>query len=217
MKQSLITVQPMKIPHAKAHAQARRSSKQSGIALIFVLLILVIVSLLGIGGAQLAMMGERGARNERDTQIAKQYAEAALSDAEFDIRGDYGANKKERADVFKSEMNFEENCGTTGNTKGLCAQTLSGKPIWLMVDFMAKADEAHYVTLGEFTGRTVKFSKGLQPALEPRYIVEIVPDSTVGTELGLRVVKKTLHRITAMGFGPRDDIRTVLQTVYRKE
>jgi type IV pilus assembly protein PilX len=204
-------MKPKKITHTPM------KTKQSGIALIFVLLILVIVSLLGIGGAQLAMMGERGARNERDTQIAKQYAEAALMDAEFDIKGNYAGATKIRADVFDSEMNFEEGCGTTGNTKGLCAQSLSSKPVWLTVNFTAKTNEAHYVTIGEFTDRKVKFSKGIQPALEPRYIVEIVPDSTVGTELGLKAKKKTLHRITAMGFGPRDDIQTVLQTVYRKE
>jgi type IV pilus assembly protein PilX len=219
MKCIKMTDQPLKTPCLQARQNmtkpAKPSQPQSGIALIFVLLILVIVSLLGIGGAQLAMMGERGARNERDTQIAKQYAEAALADAEFDIRGDYGTNK--RPDFFSSEMNFEEGCGTTGNTKGLCAQSLSGKPIWLTVDFMAKTGNVPYVTMGEFTDRVVKFSKGLQPALAPRYIVEMVPDSTVGTELGLKAKKKMLHRITAMGFGPREDIRTVLQTVYRKD
>jgi type IV pilus assembly protein PilX len=227
MKPSKITGQYMKLQQVQARQNmtkpAKPSKQQNGIALIFVLLILVIVSLLGIGGAQLALMGERGARNERDTQIAKQYAEAALADAEFDIRGDFGTKK--RPDVFKSEMNFEEGCGATGsNTQGLCAQSLSGKPIWLTVDFMAKDGVVRYVTLGDFTGRKLDFinNKGLQPALAPRYIVEILPDKTVGNEIGIDVIedkekKKMLYRITAMGFGPREDIRTVLQTVYRKK
>jgi type IV pilus assembly protein PilX len=192
----------------------RMKSNQEGIALIFVLLILVVVSLLGIGGAQLAMMGERGARNERDSQIARQYAEAALVDAEFDIRG---PGVSPRKDLFASEMNFSDGCGTTGTLRGLCAQSLSGKPVWLTVNFMDSSSTPPFTTLGERTGRSVLTGNGIQPALAPRYIVEVLPDSSTGTERGLKAKKKILHRVTAMGFGPRDDIRTVLQMVFRKE
>jgi type IV pilus assembly protein PilX len=191
-----------------------KSQKQEGIALIFVLLILVVVSLLGVGGAQLAMMGERGARNERDSQIAKQYAEAALIDAEFDIRG---PGTSPRKDLFDSEMNFADGCGTTGTLQGLCAQSLSGKPIWLTVDFMDTSSTPPYTVMGGQTGRTVLQGTGLQPALAPRYIVEVLPDSSAGVERGLKSKKKILHRVTSMGFGPRDDIRTVFQMVFRKE
>jgi type IV pilus assembly protein PilX len=184
----------------------RMKSNQEGIALIFVLLILVVVSLLGIGGAQLAMMGERGARNERDSQIARQYAEAAR-----------GPGVSPRKDLFASEMNFSDGCGTTGTLRGLCAQSLSGKPVWLTVNFMDSSSTPPFTTLGERTGRSVLTGNGIQPALAPRYIVEVLPDSSTGTERGLKAKKKILHRVTAMGFGPRDDIRTVLQMVFRKE
>jgi type IV pilus assembly protein PilX len=197
--------------------QFHKPQRQRGIALIFVLLILVVVSLLGVGGAQLAMMGERGARNERDSQIAKQYAEAALIDAEFDIRG---PGTSPRKDLFDSEMNFADGCGTTGTLQGLCAQSLSDKPIWLTVDFMDTSSTPPYTVMGTQTGRTVlqgAQGTGLQPALAPRYIVEVLPDSSSGVERGLKSKKKLLHRVTSMGFGPRDDIRTVLQMVFRKE
>lgn len=189
--------------------------KQDGIALIFVLLILVVVSLLGIGGAQLAMMGERGARNERDTQVSRQYAEAALLDAELDMRG---PGLSPRKAVFNSEMNFSDGCGTAGTLKGLCAQSLSGKPVWLTVDFLDSSATPPFTTMGEQTGRVVSNTgNGIQPALAPRYIVEVLPDSSTGNERGLKATKKILHRVTAMGFGPRQDIQTVLQMVYRKE
>lgn len=192
---------------------------QSGIALIFVLLILVIVSLLGVGGAQLALMGERGARNERDTQIAKQFAEAALTDAEFDMKGGYTTSQRPYATVFNAEMNFIEGCGTSGSSKGLCAQSLSGKPIWLTVNFLDDTENAPFIKLGEITGRAdgLTYSNGIQPALAPRYIVEVLPDSTASIERGLKVKKKILHRVTAMGFGPNKNTATVLQMVYRKE
>ena len=39
---------------------------ESGITLIMVMIILIVVSLLGVGGAQIALMSERSARNDRD-------------------------------------------------------------------------------------------------------------------------------------------------------
>ena len=65
--------------------RTRLHHQQSGMSLIMVLLILVVVSLLGVGGAQIALMSERGARNDRDLQMAWQAAEAGLIDAENDI------------------------------------------------------------------------------------------------------------------------------------
>lgn len=61
--------------------------KNRGASLIVVLILLVIVTGLGLGAIQISMMGEKGARNDRDRQIVRQAAEAALMDAEFDIRG----------------------------------------------------------------------------------------------------------------------------------
>ncbi len=70
-----------------------RGGQQRGVSLIVVLILLVIISILGIGAAQLSMMGERGSRNERDLQIAWQGAEAGLMDAEFDMRGPGTSNR----------------------------------------------------------------------------------------------------------------------------
>jgi type IV pilus assembly protein PilX len=196
-------------------ATNRLKPQQQGIALIVVLLILVVVSLLGIGGAQLAMMGERGARNERDTQIARQYAEVALLDAEFDIRGP-GTSK--RKDFFNSEINFADGCGTVDKQRGLCAQSLTGKPVWLTVDFLSTSATPPFTTVGDQTDRKItNLGNGIQPALAPRYIVEVIPDNSAAGERGLKAPKKILHRITAMGFGPQKDIQTVLQMVFRKE
>lgn len=187
---------------------------QRGIALIFVMLILVVVSILGIGGAQLAMMGERGARNERDMQIARQSAEAALVDSEFDMRGPGVAP---RAAQFALEMNFLDGCGTTGIQQGLCAQTVTGKPIWLTVDFTDNSATAPTTFIGQQTTRTMLVGNGIQPMLRPRYIVEVLPDLSIGVDKGIKAKKQLLYRVTAMGFGPRADIQTVLQMVFRKD
>jgi len=66
------------------HPEFRHKS-QHGVSLIMVMLILIVVSVLGVGSAQIALMSERGARNDRDQQVAWQAAEAALNDADFDM------------------------------------------------------------------------------------------------------------------------------------
>lgn len=43
---------------------------QRGVSLIVVMLILIVVSLLGVGAAQISLMSERGARNDRDQLVA---------------------------------------------------------------------------------------------------------------------------------------------------
>jgi len=180
--------------------------KQRGASLIMVMMILIIVSLLGIGGAQIALMSERGARNDRDMQIAWQAAEAALIDAEFDLTNP-AAGRQALFDG-KNRTAFLPGCGTSGTSVGLCAITTSGKPAWLTVDFTDTSNSAPTTPFGLFSGRTFTTgTKGVQPAQAPRYVIELVEDP--------RDNKSVVYRVTAMGFGPRADIQAVLQMIYR--
>ncbi|WP_443270122.1 pilus assembly PilX family protein [Variovorax sp. JS1663] len=186
---------------------------QSGASLIMALLILVIVSILGVSAAQIASMAERGSRNDRDMQIAWQASEAALMDAEFDIHGPNSAASN-RLSTFTGSSNlgaFAASCGS-GERKGLCAVSTSGKPTWLAVDF---TDANTVAQLGEFTGRSFAAgTAGPQPALKPRYIIEALCDTARQRDRS-DPCTKLIYRITAMGFGPREDIQAVTQTVYR--
>ena len=180
--------------------------KQRGASLIMVMMILIIVSLLGISGAQIALMSERGARNDRDMQVAWQAAEAALADAEFDMTN----NSASRKALFdgKNRTAFVEGCGTSSSSVGLCDVTVSGKPAWLTVDFTATGSSAPTTAFGTFSGKTFKTgSVGIQPVKLPRYIIEIVEDPLDKRSL--------VYRVTAMGFVPRADIQAVLQMIYR--
>ena len=193
------------------------SNAEHGISLIVVLILLVIISLLGIGAAQISMMGERGARNDRDLQIAWQAAEAALMDAEFDMRGPGTAT---RANVFvknDSSAFAIGGCGASGTSKGLCnPEGLFGKPLWLTVDLAASSPTA--TEYGDFTSRSFAAgTAGLQPAKKPRYIIEILPDKNTFGDASGRADKKFVYRVTAMGFGPREDIQAVTQILFRKE
>jgi type IV pilus assembly protein PilX len=180
-----------------------------------VLILLVIVSILGLSAAQVALMGERGTRNDRDRQIAWQAAEAALMDAEFDMRGPGTASRK---DIFRTGNSFEAitGCSNSGNSKGLCQTSKTDKPVWVAVDFTTKNSPS--AEFGDFTGRTFDAgSSGLKPARSPRYIIEALKDTEAFNEATSQAPVKIVYRVTAMGFGPREDIQAVTQMVFRKE
>ncbi|HKX77776.1 MAG TPA: PilX N-terminal domain-containing pilus assembly protein [Novosphingobium sp.] len=207
----------MKLP-----LHARRASHQSGASLIVVLLILIVVSILGVGGAQIALLAERGARNDRDMQVAWQAAEAALQDAEFDIHGPGTGNRSAVLGSLQNTNMFVTDCGknvTSGTISalGLCALPASGKPAWQTVDFTVTGGDARTVDFGRFTGRSFAANdttapNGVEPFQAPRYVIEPIPDPG---ERDLSLPSKYLFRVTAMGFGPREDIQAVTQIIYR--
>jgi len=189
---------------------------QRGASLLMVMLILIVVSILGVGGAQIAMMGEKGSRNDRDTQIAWQSAEAALLEAEFDMRGP-GVGTRQSTFTNNAKSEFVTGCGdsSSGNSKGLCLPALTGKPIWLTTDFTSNTSPT--TEFGDFTSRAFDAgSSGLKPAKKPRYLIEILDDPEAFGDLSIGK-KKYVYRVTAMGFGPRTDIQAVMQMVFRKE
>lgn len=198
---------------------------QQGLSLIVVMLILIVVSVLGVGGIQIALMGERSTRNDRDMQIAWQAAEAGLIDAEFDIEGLPASSPNKRNIVFKRDevdlAKFIDNCGDSGQSIGLCSLKESGKPAWLSVDFTETGSSANTTQLGTYTGRDFPSGvKGVQPARAPRYVIEPVLD-----RFGVKSYRTTdpkagsgpsyVYRVTSMGFGPNEDTQAVLQMIYR--
>jgi len=195
------------------HCFYQRYKPQRGASLIMVMLILIVVSLLGVGAAQVALMSERGARNDRDQQVAWQAAEAALIDAEVDMIDSTSTRKIASKSVFDATTQsvFLPGCGTSGMSVGLCDLAMTGKPAWLTVDFTATGSSAPTTAFGTFTGHTFAAGGvGIQPAKVPRYVIESVPDP-----IGDKSNPTYLYRITSMGFGPRADIQAVMQMLYR--
>ena len=199
------------IPHPVPGA--KRS--QQGASLIIVLIVLTIVSLLGVAGIQVSMMSERGARNDRDMQLAWQSAEAGLVDAEFDLFGTTGLVST-RSATFKPAINltlFADGCGI-GTNAGLCSLVSSGKPAWLTVPFTVTGSAAQSAFYGQFTGRSFAAGAlGIQPAAIPRYVIEAIRDP--GDRDTGSLDGQYVYRVTAMGFGPRTDVQAVLQMIYR--
>ncbi len=196
---------------------------QRGVTLVVVLLILVVVTILGIGGAQIALLGERSTRYDRDYLVASQAAEAALMDAEFDIRGpNSAASDVQRVTKFNNKNYgiFAEGCGTTAANRGLCLPAdLTGKQVWATVDFLDVSETAPSVAFGTYTGRSFDAgTAGVKPELPPRYIVELVEDPQPGSDASARAAgKQKMYRITSIGFGPRKEVQVVMQIAFRKE
>lgn len=190
--------------------------RDAGFSLITTLILLVVVTILGVGAAQMVLQSEKSTRYERDSQIAFQAAEAALLDAEFDIRGP-NASSSQRTDSFVtgSVVGFVDGCGT-GAKRGLCYPSAAGqKPVWYGVDFQDESSSAKTVKFGEFTGRTLSTgTSGIRPEILPHYIIEVIADPTPGSNA---TTKPTLYRVTAMGFGPRKSTQAVVQMIFRKE
>lgn len=216
-------------------AHAHLYTRQSGVSLVVVLLLLVIVSMLGIASMQIAMMGERGARNDRDMQIAWQSAEAALVDAEIELRGPNHASNSRTNKIQSSPQIPLSGCDASAAWRGFCSPKTNGKskPTWLLVDFTKTGNDAQSVALGTYTGRSYKnagadLGTGIQPALAPRYIMEDVSVADAANAgggmvtAGYKSAPKTgkeaterLYRVTAIGFGPRSDIQAAAQTLIR--
>ncbi|MFC5523962.1 PilX N-terminal domain-containing pilus assembly protein [Polaromonas jejuensis] len=191
-------------------------SAHRGFSLITTLILLIVVTVLGIGASQMVLLSERSTRFDRDQQIAFQAAEAALIDAEFDIRGpNTSVNQRMASFTATSGLGFMDGCGT-GTLRGLCLPVADGqKPVWYSVDFTDESASAKTAKFGDFTGRTLSTgTSGIRPEMLPRYIIEVLPDTTPGSSAS---APKKLFRVTAMGFGPRRETQAVLQMIFRKE
>ncbi len=178
-----------------------------------VLLVLVVVSMLGLSSAQIGLLGERSARNDRDQQIAWQAAEAALLDADIEMSR---PTAPRYATFYEQKTNaFLSGCGSTQDSRGLCSVNPNDqKAAWLTVNYLDdNSSSARTTEFGEFTGRPFANGiLGIQPVKKPRYVIEPILDLSLSSN---PTDPSHLYRVTAMGFGPRVETQAVLQMIYR--
>lgn len=207
----------MALPRSIHHPSQARP-QQRGASLMVVMILLIVVSLLGVGSIQIATMGERSARNDRDQQIAWQAAEAALMDAtlEIDPKSLISGSRRSTFSPSTDTSAFVLGCGNSSTNRGLCAETSSGKPAWLTVDFTDTSNSAKTVQWGSFTVNrgTYPSGGGLKSYQPPRYVIEAIKDPSEVQTKGI-TESRYVYRVTAMGFGPRQDIQAVMQMIYR--
>ena len=170
----------------------RRAQRQSGAALLCTLMLLSICMLLGAATANMTLMNEKAARNNRDHEIAFQAAEAALADALQDLRSARG-----------QASDFPQQPGTCD--KGLCLS--DGPPAWTL----AKLDEIT-ITYGSISARRFAHGSGTLASQAPRYLIELLRIASAGKSN--ETPPPPRYRITAIGYGPQPHNRVLLQTIH---
>lgn len=208
---------------------ARRSHR--GLALVFVLIMMSIATAIGLIAARITLLSDRGARNDRDRQVALQSAELALQDARDDIMSPKPGGRG--CKFGTTVMTSEEGCLADTLSRGLCAANPSSgdTPLYKDVDWENVSSSRAYANYGEFTDRegTLQTAAFGAPAKAPKYI--IVDESTrfVMTVPGLAggaagTVERTkdslpnlkAYRVYALGYGTSADIQVMLESVILK-
>jgi type IV pilus assembly protein PilX len=126
------------VPEIRKNARCQR-----GAALLIALLMLVVLLMFGIAAVRIGLQGEKASRNWRDRQIAWQAAEAAMLDAEYDIRNAYSP----RAVPSGNVLSALKTAGVGyGNFTGRIMQTGIGalpalRPRYLIETLPRRADQ----------------------------------------------------------------------------
>ncbi|HSG91867.1 MAG TPA: pilus assembly protein [Pseudomonadales bacterium] len=168
------------------------SARQRGVVLFLTLVILLMITMLGVSGAQVASLEERMAGGARDRDIAFQAAEAALA----------------RGEVFVAGLTDADLANFDLNQAGLYKpKTGDADDWWQTVDWSADADLPTVETAVDGV------------AAQPRYIVEYVRrvlaagDSFSSSDVGAAAAAPTdIFRITAYGWGGSNRAVVMLQT-----
>lgn len=185
-------------------------ARQRGITLLVTLLLLLGVLILGASAANMALVGERAARADRDRHLAFQAAEEAVMDAERDIDGKNAPAARRAVLAGPGDDAFAADCGS-GDLAGLCGSPEGMAPAWQRVDI---ADGAASAVHGQFTGAAMETGQGALPLRRPRYIVERQRYREPGAAADEEPAY--YYRVTVVGFGAREGTEVVLQTAYRK-
>lgn len=177
------------------HGHPRASlSSQRGVALFLALVVLLLITVLGVSGLQTTTLEERMAANARDRDLAFQAAEAALLDAERFMRSAV--------------------LGDFNNSSGRYQLNAPNRPIW--------HGEGQQVGNGVITFSANRPGSGAQAqpipvvARQPEYFVEQYPPARPpgGTLEAGAAQSVAFFRVTARGFGGRENTVVVLQTGF---
>jgi len=185
----------------------KTTARERGLALVCALTMMLAAMVIGLAVVRGAFFLLASARNERDRDVARAAAEAALRDAEHDIAGVAGVPPERSAHFGPAGgQAFVEGCGRGADDRGLCRER--SPPAWQALD-LAAADSPALVPYGYFTGAALAVGRGMLPARLPAYVIERVAPPRATAALG------SFYRVTAIGFGTRAATRVVLQSLVR--
>lgn len=174
----------------------RISEAQTGAALFVSLVFLLVLTLIGITGTQIASLQEKMASNLRDRNLAFQAAETALRTAEQYI---YGNNVLTLNCASDSDGLYHHYCPTDNGWPSSApthAFPADNEKFW--------SGNTDVITYSGFQG----------VAAQPQYVVEELPPPSqirAGSALEVHV-----YRATARGVGGTTSAVVILQSVFKK-
>ena len=213
----------MKIQYPRLRRHTASSlNKSSGIALVFVLIMMTIATSIALISARITLSDERSARNDRDRQIAFQSAEMALNDAELDIMDPL----TDRGCRFGTVgLLAGEGCSANSDARGLCGPkpSLGNTPLYKDINWEDTSASRVYVNYGEFTNRDGALQVGTvgAPSKAPKYILlqatlpVVVPFKNDNGQQ-LQYETSNAYRVYALGYGASKDTQVMLESVVVK-
>lgn len=192
----------------------RANASHAGVALMIVMVWLLIVTLLSISAARLGLQDRKALQGMHDRVTAFQAAEAALLDGESDLDGSAAGNAARHA-IFQRQQKVAIlhssgapcQTGPANAAQGLCRAAVDAElPAWLAIDLADRTDDAA-VPYGRFTGQSMQTGAGALPRRLPRYLIETLTQQRAPGS-------GNVYRITAIGFGAREDNHVVLQSLF---
>ncbi len=168
---------------------------QQGAVLIVGLIMLIIITLMGVVAMKSSILQEKLSAGSMDQSIAFQAAESALRDAEI-----YANQNLDSSSAF-----------TSACTGGLCLPSSTATQSWQSIsDWTTSALPIVY-------GANTSAAAINDVALQPRYIIELLPDLPVASgNSTTSPIPGNAFRITAMGWGKRASTPIMLQSIYIK-
>jgi len=136
-----------------------RSSQYGGATLLFVLIMLLVVSIIGVAAARSTLMQERMASNTQIRNVVFEAAESALAMGETRV-----ANTPKIWRIFDPDPNSPSKTPRkTGCIDGICAPNTLIAPEWLEATFWN--NDKNYKALND-----IKLDNGL--VVKPKYMIE---------------------------------------------
>ncbi|MCC5872074.1 MAG: hypothetical protein JJU22_06730 [Gammaproteobacteria bacterium] len=176
---------------------ARRHDAQRGMALFLALVVLLIITVLGVSGLQTTTLEERMAANSRDRDLAFQAAEAALLDAER---------------FLNSAV-----VGNFNNANGRYLINAAERPIWHGNN--QQAGQGVFVYSVNRPGGGAQAAPIPGVARQPEYFIEqypVIAAAGGSLEAGVAAEGLAFFRVTARGFGGRENTQVILQIGYQR-
>lgn len=179
----------------------KRADTQRGAVLVVSLLLLLVMTLLGLGASQSTRMQERMAGNQRDREIAMQSGEASLRAAEALLA-------QNRPTIITCVV-----ATASPNCESYEANVLVG-PNGMALDLTRQAD-----SWWQSFGRRYEFASNLaQVSKVPDYVNERVAETrdTLSQGGSYITVVRDFHRSTARSAGLTNTAQVVVQSTYSR-